>query len=90
MGTTPTGDPKLDHATSFTVREIRTLGIWFTAAQAGDIGTAGRILSTGLLAEHYESLLDDDPTKRTPDQVATLAKLSAEADASITSGGYPL
>jgi hypothetical protein len=81
---------KLDHAQSFTVREIRTLGTWFTAAQAGDIGTAGRILSTGLLAEHYESLLADDPAARTQEENTILAELSKLADEAITSGGYPL
>lgn len=74
---------KLDHADSFTAREITTLEQWLIAANAGDAVNADAILRTGLRAEHFESLLADDPAQRDPVDVEQLAELAAAADAAV-------
>jgi len=83
----------LDKAQSFTGREITTLQEWLIAANANLLGTASRILSTGLLAEHFESLLPEDPTARTQAMTDALAVLRTDADAAVASltstPGYP-
>ena len=85
-----TQDFKLLHATDFTNEELPTLKAWLTAVTKGDLTAADRILSAGLLAEHYNSLLPDNPADQTVDEQQTLSSLKAEAAAARAGyGGYP-
>jgi len=71
-------DLLLKKAEAFTDIETVCLEAWLTADQSGQPKKAHEILRTGLLAEHYKSLLDADPAKVTSDQSAQLTTLLDE------------
>lgn len=70
----------LTKATEFTNTEVVTLGAWLAAAEAGEFGLARDLLFAGLLAEHYRSLLSEDPAQITEAQSTQLRELLAELD----------
>lgn len=57
-------DPKLTHAREFTDIEDLTLDLWLQLELANLDDNARRLLDAGLMFEHYTSLLDNDPGKR--------------------------
>lgn len=65
-------------AEDFTRTEVVCLEAWLSAAQAGEAEKAHQILRTGLLAEHYRSLLSEDPGQITVAQSAQLKELLDE------------
>ncbi len=68
----------LDKAEEFTRTEVVCLTAWLVAAEGGDLESARLILRTGLLAEHYRSLLSEDPAQITVGQSITLKGLLDE------------
>jgi hypothetical protein len=79
-------DPILSKTDDFTVGrrgEVRTMQFWLQAAFAGELRLADTILTTGLRAEHYRSLLPNDLNDATSEQLATLEELTAALDAAI-------
>lgn len=68
-------DPKLDHAREFTDIEDETLDLWLQLENANLDTDAAQVLDAGLMHEHHNSLLDSDPTKRTPLENATQLNL---------------
>ncbi len=74
-------DVKLDHALEFTIVEDNVLDAWLTAENAGLDDLAARILHAGLLLEHYTSLLDDDPGKRSSEEKDQQLALRADFEA---------
>lgn len=66
---------KLSHAREFTDLENTTLDAWLQAENANLDERARQLLDAGLMAEHFTSLLDNDPSKRTLAEVATLDQL---------------
>lgn len=71
-------DPKFDHAREFTNHEILTLRVWFDLDSAGLDDLAEKFLDAGLMLEHYTSLLDNDPSKRSNEEVQQQQTLSFE------------
>jgi len=71
----PQPDLKLSHAREFTNHEDKTLDAWLVAENAGLDEIAAEILDTGLMLEHYTSLLDNDPDKRSNAQKEQLLRL---------------
>ncbi len=68
----------LAHAREFTDIENTTLDAWLQAENANLDIRAAELLDAGLMAEHFTSLLDNDATKRTPDQLVMLSQLRAK------------
>ena len=62
----------------FTNTERVVLRVWFDLDQAGFEVDADRLLNSGLLLEHLQSTVDDDPNKRSPEEVAELATLESD------------
>jgi hypothetical protein len=73
-------DLLLSKVQEFTSIEDVTLEAWIQAAEAGDAALSHDILNGGLLAEHYRSLLDADPSAWTADQGSTYAGLLQNLD----------
>ncbi len=73
-------DLLLHKANEFTATEVVTIEAWEDAANAGNYGLAHDILHAGLLAEHYRSLLSEDPAQITDAQSAQQADLLAKLD----------
>lgn len=80
----------LRKAEDFTKTEVVTLEAWLSAALAGDFEKAHVILRTGLLAEHYRSLLSEDPGQITEAQAAKLDELLREFDRALQLVGGPV
>ena len=74
---------KLTKAVDFTNIEIRDLIVWLLLVLGGDDEHAGRVLATGLLYEHYRSLLADDPADFTAEEAAILGKLAQAFEDSL-------
>jgi hypothetical protein len=78
-------DFKLDHAREFTDLEAGpeagAVGFWFRAVNLGDRQLAVDVWDAIIFAEHFLSLLDNDPSKRSPEELATLADLVGKANA---------
>lgn len=68
-------DLKGQHAREFTNHELLTLRVWFDLDQAGHDDLAQKLLDAGLMLEHYTSLLDSDPAKRTQAEVTAQSQL---------------
>lgn len=64
-----------DIAQMFTHTERITLRIWFDLDSAGKDVDADRLLQAGLILEHFQSRLPDDPAARTPEMLAKVAEL---------------
>lgn len=71
-------DLLLIKAEAFTQTEVVCLEAWLRAAQEGSADKARAILRTGLLAEHYLSLLKEVPGERTAEQSERLDHLQRE------------
>lgn len=69
-------DMKGGHAREFTNHELLTLRVWFDLDQAGNDRLAQELLDAGLMLEHYTSLLDNDPAKRTTAEVIAQNQLA--------------
>ncbi len=67
----------LDQVVHFTGTEFVTLGVWEDLLEAGEDDLAQELLTKGLLYEHYESRLNEDPALRTPEQTRELGVLAA-------------
>ena len=80
---TPSAAQLLEHAILFTATERLTLPIWNSLLDSRLSGPADVLLNAGLLLEHYQSLLDNDPGARTAEQLATLQRLEQEFSAQI-------
>lgn len=74
---------ELTKAVEFTNIEIRDLIVWLLLVLGGDDEHAGRVLATGLLYEHYRSLLPNDPGEFTAEQSAILGKLAQAFEDSL-------
>lgn len=70
----PMVDLLYEKAVAFTEVEVVTLEAWDDAI-GFDTHLAHRILQAGLLAEHYKSLLSEDPALVTPEQSGRLSAL---------------
>ena len=68
-------DLKGQHAREFTDHELLTLRLWFDLDSAGQDDLAESFLNAGLMLEHYTSLLDNDPAKRTAGEIANQSAL---------------
>lgn len=79
-------DLHLSHAREFTDIENVTLRIWFDLDQAGLEREAAEVLDTGLMFEHFTSLLPSDPSMRTPEQMTTQRRLQLLLDDAIRRG----
>lgn len=66
---------KLAHAREFTDVETEVDQIWNSLQDANNGSLARDFLDAGLMEEHFLSLLDNDPSKRTADEIATLGQL---------------
>ena len=82
-------DQILEKAEEFTTTEVLCLERWLTDALRGDSDVARKILRTGLLAEHYRSLLSEDPTQITEAQSQTLRELQLEFERALQLIGAP-
>ena len=76
-------------AEEFTRTEVVCLEQWLRAAEAGQGGNARAILRTGLLAEHYRSLLHEDPGQITEAQSSKLKELLDEFNRALQLIGTP-
>lgn len=65
-------------AEEFTRTEVIAMEQWLAAALAGQPDKARAILRTGSLAEHYRSVLHEDPGQITEAQSAKLRELLDE------------
>lgn len=84
-------DPLLEKAREFTNDEVTCLTAWIKAYTAGDPVQAEKILQTGLLPEHYRSLLTEFGEQAVPvtdAQIGTLTVLRDAAKAARDAGGY--
>lgn len=68
-------DDKLTHAREFTDIEDLTLDLWLQLENAGLDARAASLLDAGLMFEHYTSLLDNDPGKRSVQEINQQAQL---------------
>jgi hypothetical protein len=75
---TNNSDPLLVKARGFTEVEIPCLAEWLREVLAGNLAKADAILRTGLLLEHYESLLSENASQITPEQRAVRALLQSQ------------
>lgn len=73
-------DLKLSHSREFTNHEILTLRVWFDLDAAGLDDLAEKFLDAGLMLEHYTSLLDNDPSKRSPQETAQQNTMAFEVN----------
>jgi len=73
----------LEKAREFTLIEDATLDGWLRAFNAQNFRLAARIVNSGLLAEHYRSLLDADPANITPQQSSTYSDLKQTFQATL-------
>lgn len=71
-------DMKGRHAREFTNHELLTLRLWFDLDSAGLDDLAEELLDAGLMLEHYTSLLENDPSKRTSEEVSNQTILTFE------------
>lgn len=71
----PTVDLLYEKALGFTNTENTILTVWLGLAIKGDVALAGDVLRAGLLAEHYASLLHEDPAQVSPAQSDRLTAL---------------
>lgn len=71
----------LDHAVLFTATERATLATWNDLLDNKLPGPADTFLNSGLLLEHFQSLLDNDPANRTAEQISMMAKLEQDFSA---------
>lgn len=74
---------KLRHAREFTDIEDTTLDAWLQAEDANLDERAARILDAGLMLEHFTSLLESDPNKRSIEDVTIQAQLKLKLDDEI-------
>ena len=91
MATIPQDDPLLQKAREFTNDEVPTLEAWLEARLAGDKVSANRILQTGILSEHYRSLLTmmgEESVPITVQQLSTLDALRTDAKQTRDRSGY--
>ena len=79
----------LRKAEEFNRTEVIALEGWLVAAQAGEPAKARAILRTGLLAEHYRSLLSEDPAEIPVEQSDQLIELLREFDRALQQIGGP-
>ncbi len=86
-------DLVLVKAEAFTDIEVVCLESWEAAVNAGHPDKAHEILRTGLLAEHYRSLLSEEPELITDAQSAQLRFLLEQFNRALRevdpSHGYP-
>lgn len=78
-----TAQQMLEHAKLFTATERLTLPVWNALLDNKLSGPADVLLNSGLLLEHFQSLLDNDPTQRTPDQLAILDSLQQDFNTQV-------
>jgi hypothetical protein len=71
-------DPRFSKALDFTRTESLCMQVWLEAVQVGELAHAQKILNTGLLAEHYRSLLPDLLSDAGRGELATLSALNAD------------
>lgn len=71
----PTPDLLYEKAVTFTETEVVVLEAWEDAISANQPELAHKVLRAGLLAEHYRSLLSEDPGQITDHQSAVLTGL---------------
>ncbi len=71
----PTIDYRFEKAVAFTETEVVVLEAWKDAADGGEYELAHKVLRAGLLAEHYKSLLAENPGQITDHESAVLAEL---------------
>lgn len=76
-------DLVLGKAEEFTRIEVVCLEAWLAAAQRGELQKAHNVLRTGLLAEHYRSLLHEDPQQWTSGQGTTYLDLLEQFDRAL-------
>ncbi len=79
-------DMKLTHAREFTDIEDSVLDIWLELENAGLESEARAVLDTGLMWEHYTSLLDNDPDKRAMHEIVNAAALATKFNAAVAVG----
>ncbi len=79
----------LRKAEQFTDTEVVCLEAWLRAAEDGNAEKARAVLRTGLLAEHYKSLLSEDPAQITEAQAGRLQHLLEEFDRALRIVGAP-
>ncbi|MGH8715512.1 MAG: hypothetical protein ACREA9_29030 [Pyrinomonadaceae bacterium] len=77
MADRPSVSQLLSKARQFTDIEDRTLDAWLTAENLDLDDLAARILDAGLMAEHFNSLLDADTQKRSAEELQALLDLHA-------------
>lgn len=75
--------PLLEKAVDFTNIEDVCLAVWLEAVLRNQFVVARAILRSGLLAEHYRSLLPNDLADATEDQRETLERLHARFRADL-------
>ncbi len=71
----PTIDYRFEKAVAFTETEVLVLEVWLDAEKAGEDELAHKVLRAGLLAEHYKSLLAENPGQITDHESAVLTGL---------------
>lgn len=69
-------DIKLEHAREFTDIENLTLDLWLQLENANLDDRARLVLDAGLMFEHYTSLLDNDPAKRSQAEIVQQSRLA--------------
>jgi hypothetical protein len=76
--TTSTDAHLFAKAREFTDTEDQTLNAWLVAENAGLEENAEAVLDSGLMVEHFRSLLDADPAKITNEQNTQLRELQRQ------------
>jgi len=77
---------KMNHAREFTDIEDSVLDVWLALENAGLDEHARRVLDSGLIWEHFSSLLDNDPNKRTQEEVVQAASLATKFNGEVSAG----
>ena len=70
----------------FTDIEDTFLDVWLDLENAGLDELAGKVLNAGLLFEHYLSQLPNDPTQRSPEQIAQLETYRSDSSTALDEG----
>src|SRR6266849_5705835 len=70
----------------FTDIEDTFLDVWLQLENANLDELAAKVLNAGLLFEHYLSQLPNDPTQRSPEEIAQLETYRSDADSALDEG----
>ena len=70
----------------FTDIEDTLLDVWLQLENANPDELAARVLNAGLLFEHYLSQLPNDPTQRSPEEIARLETYPSDVGSALDEG----